>query len=849
MISASFYGILISTFITSLIFVLINQVRKTNIYYLLYISSILVFFYVTDFQTQIDVNTHKSKYLSWLHVFFSASVFIFMLLSCEYLKLKKYLPKFRKKYQILSYCILASGFVLTLINNYFSLHYSLAYWLLILSILAVIITWISIMLFSLAFLSTFSFHISFIIAFLGTLYYTLSRFTGYINPELNENILKSCISLHLVILTAAMIIEMKSQMEASWRLMLQNLQELTEIKHMTNLELEKKVEERTKMLSDINLKLEQANAEVNNQHSELIKAFKKSSKQHVKMQIAMQKNKDQKRELEKAFKKSSVQHVKLLRALEQINEQKLKLMKANVKIKKTTKMKEAFLANTSHEIRTPLNSILGFTNLLQITSLSSKQESYLKNIKIAGENLLTVLNDILDYSKIAVGKLNIERIDFSLKELLENLIETMYVKAEEKKIMLLLIMPANVPHYVINDPVRINQVLINLIGNAIKFTESYGYVKTQVTLDHFEGNTSFLTFKISDNGIGIPKNKLNTIFDSFTQAEDSTTRKYGGTGLGLTIVKRLVELLGGKITVESEMGKGSEFLFTLPFGKGDSEKVATKDKTLITKTDLSRHLKVLLVDDNEMNRYLFSDTLAAFSEDITVEYAEDGSIAVEKIRKNDYDVVMMDIQMPVMDGFEATQIIRNDLNKTELPIIALSAFSSTDEKEKSIKSGMNGYLTKPFLPDDLLNVFYKLSNNQFIKPQITQESNDNKNGSNEVALFNPNLLIKIYKNNTEKLTGILNISIKQISQLIDQLKTSSRLNDVNATKVSSHSLKSSSKYLGIVSMSEIAREIENECNSSSISQGIVDKIMMIQEIWVQAKDQIEEYLKKQNKDQ
>ena len=391
--------------------------------------------------------------------------------------------------------------------------------------------------------------------------------------------------------------------------------------------------------------------------------------------------------------------------LKVIETQKSELVIAKDHAEHSSKAKEQFLANMSHEIRTPINGIDGMCKLLDGTNLSEEQKEYLNAIESSSENLLVIINDILDISKIEAGKLTLEKIGFKIRDCINQNIKTNYYKAEEKDILLLSEIEENIDEILMGDTTRLTQIITNLVSNAIKFT-SEGFVKVKLSLDQKTEQTNTIKFEVLDTGIGISEDKLQVIFESFSQEDESTTRKFGGTGLGLSICKQLVELMGGTLGVKSKKGEGTIFHFTLDLAVGDSTDLPQKTKSSSNVETLTNK-SVLLVEDNEINQFLAVTILKKWK--INVDVAENGQIALDKLKESNYDVILMDMQMPVMGGIEATKIIREDL-KLDTPIIALTANAIKGDEIKCLEAGMNDYVSKPFEHSDLFNKILKAIN-------------------------------------------------------------------------------------------------------------------------------------------
>jgi signal transduction histidine kinase/ActR/RegA family two-component response regulator len=386
--------------------------------------------------------------------------------------------------------------------------------------------------------------------------------------------------------------------------------------------------------------------------------------------------------------------------IEKAKQLEAELIQARDVAEKAAMAKSQFLSVMSHEIRTPMNAVIGFTHLLIHQDPKPEQMEFLNFLKFSAENLLVLINDILDFNKIEAGRIEFESVDFSIIELITNIRLALLQKANERDIKIKLMLDQDLPGAVIGDPVRIGQILTNLISNAVKFTNS-GKVTVTAILAKSDKDSSTIDFEVEDTGIGIQPEKLANIFESFSQASSDTTRKYGGSGLGLTITKRLLQLLGSDIFVESKFGKGSKFYFSLTFKNSNRQLTISGNSDEFYTLQSLKGTKILIAEDNQINVVLAKEFMKQW--EIECDVAENGEIALMLVQTNNYDMVLMDLQMPEMDGYQTTLAIR-DLPGSKyknLPIIALTASAMLDIQDKAFTVGMNDYVSKPFNPNEL----------------------------------------------------------------------------------------------------------------------------------------------------
>jgi signal transduction histidine kinase/FixJ family two-component response regulator len=399
----------------------------------------------------------------------------------------------------------------------------------------------------------------------------------------------------------------------------------------------------------------------------------------------------------------------------EIAKQTAELREANARLEEISRLKSDFLANMSHELRTPMNAIIGFSELLAETPLAEEQRDYARTITQSATSLLTLINDILDLAKIEAGKLELEHLPFELAEVIDNVVAMFKIPAREKGVVVSCKIDSRIPKRIMGDSNRLRQVLVNLAGNAMKFTEKGG-VDVQVAYECEAAGRIVARFSVHDSGIGIPADRVEAIFEKFTQADGSTTRKYGGTGLGLAICLQLVELMGGHLAVDSEEGKGSTFYFVIPMEEAPAEIISLQEHKDAVREKTLAGGRILLVEDNAVNQRLAGILITR--EGYEVEVASDGTEALEHLRHQAFDLVLMDVQMPNMDGMEATRKIREieadpalrqsyvglRALKQPLAIVGLTAHARKEDETACYEAGMNGFLTKPIIKAKLVTI-------------------------------------------------------------------------------------------------------------------------------------------------
>ena len=487
--------------------------------------------------------------------------------------------------------------------------------------------------------------------------------------------------------------------------------------------------------------------------------------------------------------------------------------------------KSEFLANMSHEIRTPMNAIMGFSELMKKTTIDPKQEEYLRRIHNSSKALLNIINDILDLSKIEAGKLSLEHIPFQLREEIQSIIDLLQNSAMDKGLDLITELDDELPNMIVGDSLRIRQVLINLLSNAIKFTEN-GHVKLSIKLKNIHHDRATLDFSVTDTGIGMSKEQQKAIFSPFTQADGSTTRRFGGTGLGLSICQSLIDMMGGQIQVEGNMGEGSQFFFTITLQIIAEESEDTGHQEISETQSLMNEdlppeeqtqwslagCHILLAEDNTSNQLLATTWLDAFGTHYKI--ANNGKEAVELVEKESFDLILMDLQMPEMDGLQATQYIRQTLQRDDIPIIALTANAFPEDRMTCFNAGMNDYLSKPLDADALQNLLIRWI---FSDPRAvhTQEeegaimSDENKPLPNQLPGLDIEVALGRMRGKQDLYKRLLSSFCKSESDVNERIRAAIDAKDIETATRIAHTLKGLAGNLAATELQKHATDAEH----------------------------------------
>ncbi|WP_103867280.1 PAS domain-containing hybrid sensor histidine kinase/response regulator [Aquimarina sp. I32.4] len=480
------------------------------------------------------------------------------------------------------------------------------------------------------------------------------------------------------------------------------------------------------------------------------------------------------------------------------------IREAKVLAEKSAKAKSVFLSNMSHEIRTPLNVILGLTGILQKGNFSNPKvdKKNLDGIQFSAENLLILINDILDFSKIEAGKLTLHKTDFNLHDLINNISRGFKIKADEKGLKYTTNILSSVPKFIVGDQLRLNQILINLLGNAIKFTQT-GEISITIKAKEINGKYISINFSVKDTGVGIAEDKLKNIFESFYQIHKPGKNKIEGTGLGLSISKQLIELQGGVLNAKSKTGSGSTFDFSVLYAKSNfrSTEIDTQSLSSTQNHNNLSGMKVLVVEDNKMNQFFIKQLFSNWN--MIIDIADNGKIALEKIKHSEYDLILMDMHMPVMDGPETAKHIRksDDIKTSQTPIIACSADVFPESKKRATASGMDFYLTKPLSEKALKEILLSLK----VKKQLSIP---------KIETFSTNIfcdlsfLKKTFDNDPQIIQEVLQIFIDETPQDYQKLKQAVINQELNIIKGIAHKLKSSYRTIGLHNETELLEKIE-----------------------------------------
>jgi len=511
-------------------------------------------------------------------------------------------------------------------------------------------------------------------------------------------------------------------------------------------------------------------------------------------------------------------------------EAKSKAESATLIAEAAVKAKQQFLSNMSHEIRTPMNAIIGFTKVVLNTELSTKQKEYLNAIKMSGDSLIVLINDILDLAKVDAGKMIFEKIPFKLASSISAMLHLFESKILEKNLVLIKEYDERIPRVMMGDPLRLHQILLNLLSNAVKFT-SQGSITVSVRMLSEDEKVVKIKFAVADTGIGIAEEKIGKIFENFQQASSHTSRLYGGTGLGLAIVKQLVEPQGGTLSVTSDLNKGSEFSFILSFEKTDAE-VAHDTELLDLNTEI-KNIKVLVVEDIALNQLLMKTILDEFGFECDI--AGNGKIAIDKMIDKSYDLVLMDLQMPVMNGFETTEFIRNKM-RLEIPIIALTADVTTVDLAKCKSVGMNDYIAKPvderILYSKMISLIRKQTDSKVADTSFMQAS--------KLKCTDLDYLMQRTKSSPLLMMEMILLYLEQTPPLIKTMKKSLRDKDWHSLYSAVHKMIPSFSIMGIsVDFENMAKKVQEFASNQQHADGIPELVLQLENVCNQACEELE----------
>jgi PAS domain S-box-containing protein len=523
-------------------------------------------------------------------------------------------------------------------------------------------------------------------------------------------------------------------------------------------------------------------------------------------------------------------------ATEIAEEAKKSAESATIIAKNAVKTKQQFLSNMSHEIRTPMNAIIGFTKVILKTELTTKQKEYLEAIKMSGDALIVLINDILDLAKVDSGKMTFEKIPFKMKASISAMLHLFETKIQEKNLRLIQVYDDKIPTNIIGDPVRLHQIILNLVSNAVKFTTK-GKITVSVDLLHEDAENVIIQFAVTDTGIGIAEEKIEKIFENFQQASSGTSRLYGGTGLGLAIVKQLIEPQGGNIIVKSKVNEGSIFSFTLPFQKANAD--AELENEILELDSEVKNIKVLVVEDIPLNQLLMKTLLDDFG--FQYDMAENGKIAIEKLKNNDYDIILMDLQMPVINGFEATEYIRNTMI-SKIPIIALTADVTTVDLAKCKAVGMNDYLAKP-VDEKLLysKIVTILKKPALVK--LAEKQKDITVVKKKIKYIDLVYLNQRTKSNPALMMEMIATYLQQTPPLINTIKQSLEEKNWELLGAAAHKMIPSFSIMGIsTDFENMAKKIQDFAMAQEKTEGVADLVLELEKICLLACEELQEEL-------